>query len=257
MNSLRRKEIYSNWPYIFWFLFYFTLLWFIFGANGKGLTIVTVAYAISFSIAVSPLAESLWRSVSGVRAIATNAEKKRLLPLFEEVYRDARRVDRRLSRNISLYIQEDMDINAFAFGRYTLILTKGSIELLNDEQLKGLIAHEFGHFSHYDTVVLLLAVVGNLLMSIVMRIIYVITKTLLFIVRNKDTTFTIIFRILHGIISGLYKAINFMGDVILMSVSREHEFMADAFAHRCGYGEALTDVYIRSIKYLSASREAL
>jgi len=105
--------------------------------------------------------------------------------------------------------------------------------------------------------VLLLAVVGNLLMSIVMRIIYVITKTLLFIVRNKDTTFTIIFRILHGIISGLYKAINFMGDVILMSVSREHEFMADAFAHRCGYGEALTDVYIRSIKYLSASREAL
>jgi predicted Zn-dependent protease len=41
---------------------------------------------------------------------------------------------------------------------------------------------------------------------------------------------------------GLYKGILFFGDLILMSVSREHEFMADGFASRCGYGEDLIDV---------------
>jgi len=237
-----RKEIYSNWPYIFWLLFYFIIFWIIFGANTQSFIWVFVIYGVSLFFACSPIAEGLWRSVSGVRFIALESEKKRLLPLFEQVYSEAIKIDPSLSENIELYIQEDMEINAFAFGRTTLVLTKGSIELLNDDCLKGLIAHELGHFSHYDTVVLLFATVGNMFMSLFMKMIRGITNVLLFIVRNKDSTFTICFRILYWLINGIYKTILFFGDLILMAVSREHEYMADEFAGKCGFGIELAEV---------------
>ena len=237
-----RKEIYSNWPYIFWLLFYFTLFWLIFGANRNSFLFVFAVYAVSLLVACSGIAEGLWRSIMGVREVRTSEERNRLFPLFAEVYENARKTNPNLSENISLFIQDDMDINAFAFGRSTLVLTKGSIDLLNDDCLKGFIAHEFGHFSHYDTTVILFAYVGNMFLSIFMKVINLITRILLFIVRNKDSTFTIIFRILHKLITGIYKAILFIGDMILMSVSREHEFMADGFASKCGYNKELTEV---------------
>ena len=59
------------------------------------------------------------------------------------------RTDPQLSRKIRLYIQEDMSVNAFVFGKKTLVLTRGSVALLSDDCLKGLMAHEFGHFAHY------------------------------------------------------------------------------------------------------------
>ena len=248
-----RKEIYSNWPYIFWLLFYFTLFWLILGATGKSFITVFVIYSISLLFACSAAAEGLWRSISGVRPLYTQAEKNHLLPIFEEVYIEAVKADPNLFKGITLYIQEDMDVNAFAFGKSTLVLTKGSIELLSDECLKGLIAHEFGHFSHFDTVVLLFASVGNLLMSLLMKIIRGIAKILLYMVRNKDVSFTWCMKILYSLVNGVYKGILFTGDLILMSVSREHEFMADAFAGKCGFGVELAEV-LYQIHQVSISR---
>jgi len=237
-----RKEIYSNWPYIFWFLCYFTIFWLLLGGSVNAFVTVLTIYSVSIVFALLPAAESLWRNMMGVRELATMEEKERLLPLFDEVYHEAVRVDSNLSKNIQLYIQEDMDINAFAFGKNTLVLTRGSIQLLSDECLKGLMAHEFGHFSHYDTVVLLIAVVGNILLSFVMKAITVITRILLFIVKNKDVTFSIIFKMLYRIIMRVEKVIQSLGDIILMAVSREHEYMADAFAVKCGYASELVTV---------------
>ena len=242
MDILRRKEIYSNYPYILWFLLYFTLFWFIFGASMKSFYFVGFTYLVSILFALSPMAESLWRSVVGIREVTIKAEKEKLMPLFKAVYQDAIKIDANLPKNIKLYIQDTMDINAFAFGRETLVLTKGSVSQLSDDSLKGLIAHEFGHFSHYDTTVLLIASVGNMLLALFMKLVYVITKILLFIVRNKDSTFSFFFNILYKIIIWVHNAFIFAGDVILMSVSREHEFMADDFANKCGYGEELAEV---------------
>jgi Zn-dependent protease with chaperone function len=237
-----RKEVWSNYPYIFWLLFYFVLFGVIFGANVNSFMNVAVVYALSIAFALTPLAEGLYRGVSGVRRIATAQERNRLLPLFEEVYAEALRTDPKLPKGINLYIQNDMDINAFAFGRGTMVLTRGSIELLDDECLKGLMAHEFGHFSHYDTVVILFAYIGNLSLSLLMKCVYGIANVLLYMVRNKDSIYTFVFRLAHSIIIGVYKLILFIGDLILMSVSREHEYMADAFANRSGYGRELIDV---------------
>ncbi len=217
------------------------MFWLILGANGRGFVITLVVYAVSIAFALSPVAESLWRSVSGARTLATEVERNRLLPLFDEVYEEALNANPNLSKNISLYIQEDMDINAFAFGRATLVLTRGCVELLSDDCLKGLMAHEFGHFSHFDTVMILVSAVGNIFMSLLMKLIYGVARLLLFIVRNKDAIYTVVFKGAYYVVMGIYKAILFIGDLILMSVSRAHEYMADAFASRCGYRRELLE----------------
>ena len=234
-----RKEILSNFPYIIWVLFYAFLFWLIFGATMESLQIVVVIYAVSLILACTPVAEWLWRMVSGVRKLATLEEKDRLLPLFGEVYEDALKIDGNLFKNIELCTQDSMEINAFAFGQRTLILTRGAIEMLDDEALKGIIAHEFGHFSHYDTVVTLFAHISNILMGIFLKFVYGITKTLMFIARNKDPIIGTTLKIFYKIVIGIYKAIVFIGDLILMPVSRKHEHLADIFATKCGYGKNL------------------
>jgi len=91
------------------------------------------------------------------------------VPLFKEVYTEAFQTDPTLSRHIKLYIKEDMSINAFAFGKSSMIITRGSLELLSDECLKGLMAHEFGHFVHGDTIASLFATVSNLFLSLAVK----------------------------------------------------------------------------------------
>jgi len=235
-----KKEIYSNWPYILWFVFYFLLFWSILGGTAKILGFLLIVYSVSLVIAFSPISESLYRSLTGARRLLTKAEKDRLLPLFIEVYLKATKIEPYLPRNIYPYIQENWDMNAFAFGQGTLALTRGSINLLSDDCLKGMIAHELGHFAHFDTAMLLIAAIGNLLMSILMIIIQGIANVLYQIAQNIDPILGTCFKGMYWVVNGTYRFIQFIGDVILMSVSREHEYMADSFAHDCGYGKELT-----------------
>ena len=44
-----------------------------------------------------------------------------------------------------------MYVNAFAIGRNTIAVTMGAIETFSSDELKGIIAHEFGHLSNGDT----------------------------------------------------------------------------------------------------------
>ena len=103
-------------------------------------------------------------------------------------------------------------------------------------------AHEFGHFSHYDTTMSMIASVGNLLFNFIIKLVYAVAKVLLWIVRRKDSIFTFVIKIAYNIIMGICKGIGFLGDVILMATSRQHEFMADDFALRSGNGVELLEV---------------
>ena len=233
--SKKRKELAlvqtkDNGAYVAWFLFYFIFF-----------SIITVGIAIpifviTVMIAFSSGAENLWRKVSGVRPLRLKAEKDRLAPLFMEVYRKAVEADASLSKGIKLYIKEDMTINAFAFGRETLIITRGSLALLNDDCLKGLIAHEFGHFSHRDTEAILLSFVSNFFMS---YMISKLTDRVNFYEENENKG-----GVVAGIVKGIYrlfKAIDFIGELILMRTSRRNEYLADQFASKSGFAKELAD----------------
>lgn len=67
-----------------------------------------------------------------------------------------------------LYLVPDEDPNAFATGRdpahASLAVTDGLLELLDRDELQGVIAHEMGHIARYDTqlMTLVAAMVGSI-----------------------------------------------------------------------------------------------
>jgi len=236
---MRRNFISNNKAYIVWYIFYFLFFW--------GLTyfliIPLLLYIISFLIAITPIAESFWRVCSGVRPLRLRQEKNRLQPLFDDVYSESASRLKKLPKKINLYIQENMDINAFAFGRRTLVLTRGSIELLSDDCLKGLIAHELGHFANGDTVVSLFTTVCNLPMSLLMKWLTDTKKS--FNKIERDNLFVFLLRTVFDFIYYIFKGIEFIGDLIVMHTRRKSEYQADLLALKCGLGMELADVLIQ------------
>ena len=231
--KLAGEFIKSNFAYLVWFMLYVLL----FSILTRGL--ILVFYMITVLIAFSESAEEIWRFVLGVRPLRLNKEKERLLPLFKEVYLGAVKANPKLSKGIKLYIREDMSINAFAFGKSTLVLTRGSIELLNDNQLKGLMAHEFGHFSYKHTEALLLFTVANLPMSFIVQ---KLTDAKNYFDKEKRRSFLL--GSLCNFFYYIFKGIDFIARLILMHSSRKDEYRADKFAIKSGFGEDLTEVLL-------------
>jgi heat shock protein HtpX len=90
--------------------------------------------------------------------------------LFEEVYEQARAKTPSLNKHIKLYITEDKTLNAFAVGRKTVMLTRGTIDSLSPEELKGCMAHELGHMANGDSVARVITIVGNGFFSVVVLV---------------------------------------------------------------------------------------
>ena len=63
----------------------------------------------------------------------------------------------------SVYVIDDDSLNAFASGintkTYSVTLSKGIIEKLNDEELEGVIAHELTHIRNRDTRLLIISII--------------------------------------------------------------------------------------------------
>ncbi len=71
-------------------------------------------------------------------------------------------------------IIEDAQLNAFASGintkSYTVTLTRGIIEYLDDDELEGVIAHELTHIRNRDTRVLIVSIVFVGILSTVLTV---------------------------------------------------------------------------------------
>ena len=208
------------------------------------LSITIIVFASVLILLGSELAETLWRLINGVRPLRLNKEKERLRPLFLEVYEEASKKDRKLSKNIDLYIQEDININASAFGRRTLILTKGSTMLLNDDNIKGLIAHELGHFSNGDGKVALILYVLFLPVALLVTLFTKIKKML--DEASKESLGISVIKGFYDILYLIYiKGIGFIFVLIFMHHRRKSEYKADMFAQACGYGAELAEVLVQ------------
>ena len=232
----------SNWAYLIWFALYFTIVWLIIGETWKGFLITTAIYAVFIGIALSPLGEFLLRFLMGAKPPATQREREFLLPLFEEVYEAALENNPKLNKNIHVFITDDMYINAFAIGRQTVAVTRGLLETMNTEEIKGVLAHEFGHITHGDTKALLLQNIGNGFFAIILAGIRMILRIIKVICSSDEA---IMGRIIVGIFEFILNIYVFLfvllGDVILSLNSRRSEYLADGFAYNIGYGEHLIE----------------
>ena len=110
--------------------------------------------------------------------------------------------------------------NAFVFGRTsksaTLTITRGLLNSLTQDEVKGVIAHEIGHIKHNDMVVMTI-------ISVIPTIAYFIAMSTMFSrSRNQGGA-----AVLIGV--GAF-AVYFITNLLMLNFSRLREYYADNFA---------------------------
>lgn len=160
-------------------------------------------------------------------ASKTNSKNQQLLNIVEEIATAS-------SLPIpAVYILETPQINAFAAGMSSkdaaVTVTRGCLELLNRDELQGVIAHEFGHIYNGDMKISLR------LAAMVMGfffVFYIALRLLQFSPRRDSDRDRggnlLIVAALILIIAGTFTWL--FGSILKASVSREREYLADACA---------------------------
>ena len=121
-------------------------------------------------------------------------------------------------------IQSDA-LNAFASGlnekTYTVTLTQGIIETLEDDELEGVIAHELMHIKNNDVRLLIISIIFFGIFSLLVKIIF---RNILF-GRGKKKDIKII------IISLVISLVVYLISILFkFALSKKREYMADAGA---------------------------
>ncbi|HKB44589.1 MAG TPA: M48 family metallopeptidase [Chitinophagaceae bacterium] len=126
----------------------------------------------------------------------------------------------------AIYIIDDDSLNAFASGinekTYSITLSKGIIEKLNDEELEGVIAHELTHIRNRDTRLLIISII---FVGIFAFLSQMALRTLRFGgSRKKDGGYIILIAI--AVTAVCY----FISLFLRFGISRSREYLADAGA---------------------------
>ncbi len=185
----------------------------------------------------SNFVERILRKCESVRRVATKTEKERLYSLFQEVYQKALSENSLIGKDVRLYIVDSMEINAFIIGRNTLVLTRGALKMLNDDELKGIMAHEFGHLSNFDGVITILI---NFCTTIYLLFFAIINVLLTYLEREfNNTLFSSLCGIVNQIIQLPVKILYLISILFISGGSRKSEYRADYYACKLGYQEQL------------------
>lgn len=234
--------IKSNILYILWSIVNFIISFLILGANKYSFLICLVLYAISLTVAISPLGEWILRLINGVRKLYTRREKDYLIPLFEEIYEDVKQEYPNLP-HMEICIIDSLTVNACAMGRHTIAVTRGAVETFTEEELKGVLLHEIGHIVHGDTKATLLNLIGNGLFSIgviIIKLALLLLDLLLIPLFNETRGITVLVTsFIRFIFNILLFSFTLTGNIILSINSRSNEYSADYFAYKMAYGEDL------------------
>ena len=128
---------------------------------------------------------------------------------------------------------DDDSLNAFASGiderTYTVTLSKGIIDKLNDEELEGVIAHELTHIRNHDVRLLIVSIVFvgifAMIAQICMRWVYYSSLT----PRRRDEkgNGAIVIMLLALLVAAIGY---FFATLMRFAISRKREYLADAGA---------------------------
>ncbi|WP_455664064.1 M48 family metallopeptidase [Phocaeicola sp.] len=127
-------------------------------------------------------------------------------------------------------IIDDDSLNAYASGinknSYTVTLSKGIIEKLNDEELEAVIAHELSHIRNHDVRLLIISIVFvgifSMIAQIAMRSVYYSSLTRR---RNDKGNGAILIILLAMVVAAIGY---FFAILMRFAISRKREYLADA-----------------------------
>lgn len=125
-----------------------------------------------------------------------------------------------------VYIMDDPAPNAFATGRdpkhSVVCATTGILDLLNDTELEGVMAHELGHIKNYDIRVSMIAFA---LVVIVGFIADMLLHMTFFRSNDSEGNNNSLFLVL-GLAAGILAPL--VASMIQLAISRRREYLADA-----------------------------
>ena len=121
-----------------------------------------------------------------------------------------------------VYIIPTETSNAFATGRNknhaVVAVTEGILKILNDEELKSVLAHEFGHIRNHD---ILISTIAGTIAGVISYVGMMARWSAIFGGRDDDRGNNIISLLILGILTPLIAAL------IQMAISRSREYLAD------------------------------
>jgi len=236
------KKILSNYLYALWFIINFGVCFAVFGGGIVFFFTLVLIYTATITVALSSVGEWLIRLFESARPVLTKREREYLMPIFDDVYEAVKAQNPKIG-DVALYIQDTMTVNAYAIGKHTIAVTKGAIETFSESELKGILAHEFGHIVKGHTIAALLNTVGNGIFSMFIAIlkIFMLGIDIAITMLERSGILRFIFIVLRAVFELMLMTFLFMGQTILSANSRQNEFEADRFAYENGYGSELKE----------------
>lgn len=124
-----------------------------------------------------------------------------------------------------VYIMDDPAPNAFATGRdpahAAVCVTSGLLDIMNDNELEGVLAHELGHVKNYDIRV---SMVAFALVAVVALLADILLRMSWFGGGDDDNNNQLFFVL--GIVAAILAPI--VATLIQLAISRRREYLADA-----------------------------
>lgn len=164
----------------------------------------------------------------------SNPAEQRLLNILQGIS-----ISAGLKRTPDLFLIESGIPNAFASGwnedSAIIGITTGLADMMDDQELEGVIAHEVSHIVHRDIMTCQMALALNT--AILLLSIFIQWISFFCAERARETSTRIFFWLLFFFI---YPVSAVSGLILCMAISRKREFAADALAVRlCSYNEGL------------------
>ncbi len=202
-----------------------------------------LAYAVSLVLALSPIGEWVLRLQTGCKRIEQQDYRNHLQPLFAEALAAARKLDPTIPKDVGLFINSDLQPNAFATGRKTVCLTKGLLRY-SDDQIKATFAHELGHLANKDTDLILLITIGNFIVTALFLLFRIFIRMVAFFaaMASEELGALVMGVFIDWILVGAMWIWTKLGTLLVLHSARQNEYLADEFAANCGYGNGLIAV---------------
>lgn len=128
----------------------------------------------------------------------------------------------------AVFVIEDDSLNAFASGinpsSYSITLSRGIINKLNDEELEGVIAHELTHIRNRDTRMLIISIIFVGIFSFLAEMAF---RSIRFAGGRKSSKGTGVIILVAVVVSALAYLISML---LRFGISRSREYLADAGA---------------------------
>ena len=184
--------------------------------GNTSMTYWIIGVALVYAVIQYFAASSLALSMSGAHEI----EKKDNPRLF--------RIVENLSITLGIpmpkvYIIEDSAPNAFATGRdpkhAVVAATTGLLEIMEDNELEAVMAHELGHVQNYD---IRLSMIAFGLVSVIALISDIVLRMFIFGDRRDSNPLFLVIGVIAVILAPI------IATIIQLAISRQREYLADA-----------------------------